>query len=274
MARLFFPQEFRDRDAQVERALGLENPTYNTLTTRVIYAEDQRDFLDFVRTHPGTMLRKWWKAYHVFWRPIANYGRMFLALFATSNRITNPFDAPEIVRQLLAGRLPDTQYVMSGSSPWNPERPLPQPQRSTPTTLYTARWVEPFALMLEMAGVHLLLPLVGVVWLAHRVRHGWSAAPVFEPLRMAALLVGAVLYGYLAVLANLVETAENMRYRLEVEPVIWVITVICVTELAGLLRARWGRADLVRVPRADHPAAAALAGKDAFRVVTATSVAR
>jgi hypothetical protein len=273
-AMAWLPPELRDRDAQVERAFGLENPIYNTLTTRVIFAEDQRDFLDFARTHPGTMLRKWWKAYHVFWQPIANYGRMFVALFATSSRITNPFDAPEIVRQLLAGKLPDAQYVMSGSSPWNPEGPLPQPQRSTPTTLYTVRWIEPFALVLEMVGVHLLLPLVGVVWLAHRVRRGWSAAPIFDPLRMAALLVGATLYGYLAVLANLIETAENMRYRLEVEPVIWVVTVICVTELAGLLRARWRRADLVRVPRADHPADAALAGGDAFRAVTAVAVAR
>ena len=40
---------------------------------------------------------------------------------------------------------------------------------------------------------------------------------------------------------NLVETLENMRYRLEVEPMIWLITLICVTELAAVVRRRAGR---------------------------------
>lgn len=37
---------------------------------------------------------------------------------------------------------------------------------------------------------------------------------------------------------NLVETSENMRYRLEVELLIWLLTLICVTELAALIRRR------------------------------------
>jgi hypothetical protein len=64
---------------------------------------------------------------------------------------------------------------------------------------------------------------------------------------MAALVVCTTVYGYLAVLVNLVETLENMRYRLEVEPLIWLITLICVTELAGQIR-RWLPAAAVSVP--------------------------
>jgi hypothetical protein len=161
-----------------------------------------------------------------------------------SNRITNPFDLPGIVRQLLAGTLPDVQYVASGSHPLvslDPKDKL-SPHRLAPTSFYTVRWLESFALMLELVGVHVLLPLVGIVWLADRVRRGWSAPPLFDPLRMAALLVGATFYAYLAGLVNLVETSENMRYRLEVEPIIWVMTLICITELARLLRAGWSRA--------------------------------
>jgi hypothetical protein len=41
-------------------------------------------------------------------------------------------------------------------------------------------------------------------------------------LKMAALVVCATVYAYLAVLVNLVETLENMRYRLEVETLIWL----------------------------------------------------
>jgi hypothetical protein len=237
-------QEIRDREAWVQRTLGLSIPILNTLGLRTAFAQNQREFFRFVRARPGTMLRKWWKAYHIFWQPIANYGQQYVDLFVVSNRITNPFDLPGIVRQLLAGTLPDVQYVASGSHPLvslDPKDKL-SPHRLAPTSLYTVRWLEPFALMLELVGVHVLLPLVGIVWLADRVRRGWSAPPLFDPLRMAALLVGATFYAYLAGLVNLVETSENMRYRLEVEPIIWVMTLICITELARLLRAGWSRA--------------------------------
>ena len=65
------------RDAEVERTLGLENPLLNTLTYRFgPTPATSATFVHFVRTHPGTMLRKWWEAYHVFWQPIANYGHI------------------------------------------------------------------------------------------------------------------------------------------------------------------------------------------------------
>jgi hypothetical protein len=244
------PQEISDRDAEVQRSLGLTNPTLNTLGLRIALAKDQRDFFHFVLTHPATMVRKCWIAYHIFWQPIANYGSQFVALFAVSNRITDPFDFPGIVRQLLAGSLPDVHYLASGSHPLLSLDPKDKllPHRYVPTNLYTWRRLEPFGLMIELVGVHLLLPLVGVLWVADRVRHGWSAAPRFDPLRMAALLVATTLYGYLAVTVNLIETHENMRYRLEVEPVIWVITLVCVTELARLLRARREPAGLASLP--------------------------
>ena len=46
---------------------------------------------------------------------------------------------------------------------------------------------------------------------------------------------------------NLVETSENMRYRLGVEPLNWLVTLICVTELASLVRPRTA-APTVSVP--------------------------
>jgi hypothetical protein len=244
------PQEISDRDAEVQRSLGLTNPALNTLGWRIALAKDQRDFFHFVLAHPGTMLRKCWMAYHIFWQPIAYHASQFVALFAVSNRITNPFDPAGIVRQLLAGSLPDVHYLASGSHPFVSLDPKdkPLPYRYVPTDLYTWRRFEPFGLMIELVGVHLLLPLVGVLWVADRVRHGWSAAPRFDPLRMAALLVATTLYGYLAFTANLIETHENMRYRLEVEPVIWVITLVCFTELARLLRARREPAGLASLP--------------------------
>ena len=225
------PPEVRTRDQAVERRLGLDNPMLNSLAFRVAYADYQRDFIHFARTHPGVILRKWWMAYRVFWQPIANYGSYFVALFAVSNRITDPFDFGDIVRQLRAGTLPDAQYVVRGTFPSSG-----RPDRFTPTTLYTAALRDPLLLMVEIVGLHLLAPLVGFLWCADRLRRGWWAPPLFEPLRMTALLAGGVLYGYFAGLVNLVETGENLRYRLEIEPVIWVIVLVAAGELWRLCR--------------------------------------
>jgi hypothetical protein len=211
--------------------MGMDNPLTNTVTFRTTCAMDQRLFLEFVRANPGTMAKKWVRAYRVFWQPIANYGQMFVDLFAVGNHLTDSFDLRNVVAQLRAGTLPDTQYVTSGlHDPWHPSD-APGP---TPTSLYTVRWLEPFILVLNLISVHVLLPLLAIWWLASRLPRPPSDR--FDPLRMSALLVAVIFYGYLAALVNLVETIENMRYRLEVEPMIWLISLICVTELTGILR--------------------------------------
>jgi hypothetical protein len=238
LAMFAFPREISERDATIKEAIGMDNPLTNSLTFRTTCAEDERVFLDFVRANPGTMARKWWRAYGVFWQPMANYGQMFVDLFAVGDHLLDSFDLRGFVRQLRAGTLPDTQYLASGSRGVTVERK--GRFTLTPTTLYTFRWLEPFVLVLNLIGVHVLLPLAAVLWLLSRTRRGAGARFAFDPLRMSALLVMAICYAYLAALVNLVETIENMRYRLEVEPMIWLITLVCLTELAGLFRARRG----------------------------------
>ena len=230
LAMFAFPREIGERDAAAKQAMEMDNPLTNSLGFRTMCAEDQRAFLDFVRANPGTMGRKWLRAYGVFWQPMANYGQAFVDLFAVGNHLRNSFDLLGIAAQLRAGTLPDTQYVASGSRGVTVEHK--GKFTLTPTTLYTFRWLEPFVLVLNLVAIHLLLPLVALLWLARRARSA------FDPLRMRALLVAAICYAYLAALVNLVETLENMRYRLEVEPLIWLITLICVTELASLVRPR------------------------------------
>ncbi len=225
------PPEIHQRDLAVERTIGLTNPTWNTLGFRTLWAEGERLFLVFAWQHPRDMLAKWMRAYDIFWQPMENYGRLFVTLFAVGNHVGSGFDFAGIVRQIGAGTLPETQYVMSGTHRFMTERKAPR--RFTPTTMFTLRWLDPFVLMLNVLGVHVLLPLVAAVALARR---GEPATPGFDPLRMAALLVAATVYGYLAVLVNLVETLENMRYRQEVEPVVWLITLISLTTLGGFVR--------------------------------------
>lgn len=232
------PSEILARDEAVQRVTGLANPMPNTLAFRYLCAATQGDFLAFMLAHPTKMLGKMLFSYRIFWQPIANCGRMFIALFAVDGHLTNAFDFPETMRKLVAGILPDRAYVMSGSSPYT-DRLVPR--KLTPTRLFTLRGLELVVLMLNVVGIHLLLPLVGLLWLAHRVRYGATASPLFGQLRMSALFAAAVCYAYFATLVSLVETSETMRYRLEVEPIIWVMTVICLGELAGLIRRRVAR---------------------------------
>jgi hypothetical protein len=234
MAMLAFPHEIGARDGEIERAMGMANPLANTLTWRAICMEDQRAFLDFARAHPATILRKWWRGYRVFWQPMANYGQQFVDLFAVSNHLVDSFDLPGIVGQLAAGTLPDTAYVVGGSHPLSVQKTAPFTR--TPTTLYTPRWIEPFVLVLNVIAIHLLVPLVGVLWLVAWLRDRSRPTPEGRSLRLTALVLATIFYGYLGVVVNVVETKESMRYRLEVEPLIWLATLISVTEVLRLAR--------------------------------------
>src|SRR5262249_12843375 len=145
MGRLAFPKDIGARDEAIERAMGMPNPFVNTLTFREMSAQDERAILDFARAHPLAIVRKWWAGYRVFWQPIANYGSQFVDLFTVRNHLVDTFDLPGLVRQLAAGTLPDTAYVMHGSPPLVPEKTAPITR--TPTNLYTLRWLEPLILV-------------------------------------------------------------------------------------------------------------------------------
>src|SRR5262249_54826601 len=119
-----------------------------------------------------------------------------------------------------------------------PGSPEHEARRDTPTVLYTSRSIELAVLLLNIAAVHLLLPRTALTWLLRRARGHTRADPPRERMRHVALLVAATVYLYFAGLVNFVETNENMRYRLQVELVIWLITLLCLTELARLVFAR------------------------------------
>ena len=240
------------RDQWVERTVGLSNPMVNTLFFRELCAQAQRDFLRFAVRNPRAILAKWWTAYrYFFWQPITNCGRILGTFLVWENRISDGLNLPDVVRQLGAGTLPERSFAASGSSPLTKDQKVPA--GLTPVSLYTFGFLAPMVLMLNVIGIHLLLPLVALAWLVERVRQ--PAARVLDPQRMAVLLVAATVYVYLAGVANVVETAENMRYRLEVEPMIWLISLICVGELGRLIGAGLRRQSYM--PSTNHEPVAA-----------------
>jgi hypothetical protein len=81
-----------------------------------------------------------------------------------------------------------------------------------------------------MVGVHLLAPLALLATYFRRPRLHDSGT------RTGQLLILLMLYAYLALGSSLGEYGENMRFRIAVEPAIWLITLLSGNMLWQLRR--------------------------------------
>lgn len=215
--------EIQEQDARVERWLGIENPPLNTLVSRALWRDCERAFFAFARHAPEVLLAKTWASYRVFWLPPASYG--FVALFATSHRLDRGLSPARTIELLVEGKLPEDHRIASGAY---------RKIRYAPVRLYTLRWLDPFLEITRQLGVHLFLPLACLAWFTVRRARGPDAEP--RAVAFAALVVFATLYSYVALVSSAGEHGENMRYRIGVEPMIWLITVVAVLELGSLGR--------------------------------------
>ena len=59
-----------------------------------------------------------------------------------------------------------------------------------------------------------------------------------QALRAIALLVCGAMYVYVATLSSVVDYGENMRFRLGVEPLVWILTILGAAGCLDLWRAR------------------------------------
>jgi len=206
-------------DQEIARQLGQPNPPWNRSSYRRHLDECAAMAVFFFFRHPRAALTRTLASYRLFWRPPAQYGRMFVALLAPDAPIRVGLSPSAILRGLYHGRLPARQFVMRGTFPR---------RQFEPTRFFTLRWFEPFTLLITMLGVHLLAPIALFQRRARREdRH--------------TLLLLLLPYTYLAALSSLGEWGENMRFRIEVEPIIWLITmqsiVICWSAWAARGRA-------------------------------------
>jgi hypothetical protein len=206
-----------DRDRAIEARVGIENTRLNTLEMRAALDDCARTFWQFAAHAPRAVAAKTYKAYQLFWTPPANYGRFFLGFFAVENRLDRGLSPARIVELMLDGTLPDQPLERSGKYP---------KRTFTPTTLYTPRWLEPLWLLANLIGVHVLLPLALLAAALLRRRTA----------TVAVLLVCAVAYAYLALTSSVADYGENMRFRIGVEPLIWLITILSASELVFMAR--------------------------------------
>lgn len=226
------PSEYGERDQAVASRFGVRQWRNNSAIMSATCDALQDNYLPFVLAHPEVVLEKTRRGYLRFWQPIANYGRMFVALFAPTTPAPSGLEPLATWSALSAGTLP--QRIGIGTGAYDVARLRPSGLPVEATTTWTLWPLDPLRLLLTLLGVHVLAPLAALAW-AWRRRTG----PLPEPdaTRAAALAVCLVLYAYLAVVANIGEFGENMRFRLGVEPLVWTLTLLGA---AGLWRALRG----------------------------------
>jgi len=190
-------------DRTIALHLGQPNPALNSSSTRKYLDGCTSMFVEFAMTHPWTILHRAWMSYRLFWLPPAQYGRLFVAPLSPAAPLRAGLSPVEVIRALKRGRLPAKQFAMSGTWPR---------RRFAPTRFFTLRWLEPFVLLLTMAGVHVLAPIALLPGLG---RQG----------NRSALVLLLLPYVYLAAVSSVGEYGENMRFRIAVEPTVWLITI-------------------------------------------------
>ena len=209
------PAEYGDRDRALGARFGVTPWGANSAAAAAFYDALGENFAAFARTHPKLVLEKAARSYAIFWEPTANYGALNVSLFAPEAPAPSALDVPRFVRDLGTVRLPQRIGVAYGTL--HIGAPLPVRR----TSIGTLPWLEVPRLLAEVLGVHVLAPLAALGWL--RRRRGLREP---DATRGAVLLVCAALYGYLAMASSVGEYGENMRFRLGVEPLVWVLSLL------------------------------------------------
>lgn len=212
------PPIYAERDRQVSERFGVPQWPDNSAQTAALWDAMQANYLAFALVNPGVVLEKTWRAYEVFWKPIASYADFrFAVLFAPIGRSPSGLDVRQTVADLAAGAIPRRLGVVQGGvlMRGTPPRPV-----STWTTIA----IDPLRLLLAVVGVHLLAPIAAIGWGWTRMRRGVLPEP--DATQAAALAVCGLLYAYLAAVSSIAEFGENMRFRLGVEPLVWTISVL------------------------------------------------
>lgn len=202
------PAAILERDRVIQERLEGTNRKENSLAQAALFDVYAKAWKDFLLANPKIAARKLYLSTRVFFFPI----RYHAAPFLRCEWKIDPFRPPwKIWGMLLRGELPEPAYLATGT--W----PESRPGRVVAT--WTLDRVAIVWQTLLLWSLPLLLPW-GLWRLGKRLRHGEALASA-DWVWLAALLLVA----YAAFLANLVEFGENQRFRLAVEPLLWLLVL-------------------------------------------------
>lgn len=217
------PAEILARDARLQTRLHGTNRKENGLAQATLFGVYARAWRDFLLARPEIAAAKLYRSTKLFFFPIRYHAAPFLRCDWKIDPAWPPW---RIFGMLVRGELPEQAYLAAGT--W----PESRPARDVDTFTFDRLSIVWQSLLLW--SLPLLLP-----WRLWRIFVRWRRGEL--PATEAWVWLGAltvVVYG--ALLANLVEFGENQRFRLALEPLLWLLAL----GAASRRRGRSGRADL------------------------------
>ncbi len=229
--RRYLPEEIRQRDTQIQMILQNTNTPQNSVADRVISDLYMAACTRFYLRNPRIGAAKFVASYKLFWQPIRNYTNIMLIdpLFTYPNIVENSFDLVRTVKGALREGFCDNQFVYDtivGNDRWGGRR----------ACFLTVPVLPLLMLAANIVTIHVLAPIIlifSVICFAagRRILFGRDYLYLFGTFIYASLLM------------NLSEYGENMRFRLSIEPMIWLLSVYtsviafhCVLALTSKLR--------------------------------------
>lgn len=217
------PPAVAEKDHEALERLGA--PTeWNSLAAALWSRCLMTEFGAFWMHRPALLVREWWQSYEVFWHPISQYAVIQPTTLQPEIGVYSPkLNWWRSVRDAF-GEVHDRYLMLNRGIKLEPLT-----RASFVSVPVIALPVLPELISaLNFIVLH-SLPFLFVVrvW-----RRGWWTP--FPP----GFWFLALVYAYAGGLSSIGEYSENMRYRLEVEPVIWVLSVLILREWIACLRPR------------------------------------
>ena len=211
--RPYLPPRVLQEERRIQAELGGTNRAQNEIGQRMASDEYLKAFWRFLLREPGLILEKYRRSYVMFWQPIRNYAIQYGGPLFVQPQIENSFNLPEALRRTITSNELRNQFILQGQfrgRSWKPSRKQAQ--------FFTVPYVPSLILLANVVVMHILGP--GLVLYA--MACWWKCR---RSILSRTFLYLLICYLYVAVLANLPEYGENMRFRLSVEPVVWLISV-------------------------------------------------
>lgn len=215
-----------DRDATAAQARG-GRFALDSAALREFSHCLQRARQTFWLQHPGWALRAGWQSYGVFWSPLGGVAETAPTLLMPVKPLwLNPPASPVWRPQ---GELLTWPAYLIRQQKYRLFLYY-DAQDMAPATMLVLPFLPSMFALLAMIALHLLPPVAAVMC--------WRNPAGFAGAWPAGLGFLIITYLYLAGVSSLVEYGENMRFRLEVEPVIWAIGMVALRMLWQELRKR------------------------------------
>lgn len=217
----YIPKRVRTEHAQIQKIFKGANRTENSIGQRLVSDLYMRAYIRFFFKHPLTILKKYLKSHNLFWRPIRD----------NSDIVINPFYVKPFKINDLRFAPCSNQFVTQGTWP---------AKQLKSTCFYTIPFFPLLILVINILALNIVLPLVllsnAITLLGKRPSMPEAFKLILKYCQAfishsrvdkspVILLFLLSCYVYTTIVSNLPEYSENMRFRLAIEPLIWLATV-------------------------------------------------